>query len=62
MLTECVEVYVVDIPGETRQQVGETKNGPLSRVEEFLVSPRTWLTQRRNLFFAATSPLRRSGM
>jgi hypothetical protein len=38
MLTECVEVYIVDIPWKTRQHVGETKDRPLSWVEEFLVS------------------------
>jgi hypothetical protein len=38
VLTQGVEVYVVDAPGKTCQQVGETKDCPLSRVEESLVS------------------------
>jgi hypothetical protein len=62
VLAQRVEVYVVDVAGKACKQVGETQDRPLGVVEEFLVSSRAWLTQRRNLFVSEASPLRRSGM
>ena len=62
VLTDRVDVDVLDVPREAGQKVGEAQNGSLGCVEEILVSSLAGFTQRRDLFVRATSPLRRSGV
>jgi hypothetical protein len=62
MLAQCVEIDVIDVPGEAGQQIGETQNRSLGGIEELFVSSRAGFPQRCDLFIGAATPLRRSGM
>jgi len=62
VLTECVEVDVIDVARVAGQQVGEAQDSLLDWVEEAGVAPAAGLTQSGDLVVAVPSPPRRGGV
>jgi hypothetical protein len=59
VLTECVEVDVIDVARVAGQQVGEAQDSLLDWVEEAGVAPAAGLTQSGDLVVVVPSPPRR---